>query len=88
MAKMEPFLIGQLVKNATQDIRVHVGVFNDKAGIDVRVHYEADDGSWKPTKKGVWLAPDMIMGLLELLEEARAYCLEKGLYKPEEEHPE
>jgi len=36
--------------------------------IDVRVYYEDDNGEWRPTKKGIAIAPDKIEELISLLK--------------------
>jgi len=52
-----------------QRLYVRVRAWNGKHNIDIRMHYEDDNGEWKPTKKGVSVpivdeVPDDFYGLV------------------------
>ena len=64
-------LLGEIQKNSTEKIRVSTESYKDHEFIDVRVYYEDDTGEWKPTKKGVTIAPDKVDELVELLRKAK-----------------
>lgn len=79
MTKMVfPTIVQDLLKNATRIIRVQINEYSGKPGVDIRVHYEDDQGEWKPTRKGLWLTPDLLMATIESLEQARQQCVELG----------
>jgi hypothetical protein len=48
-----------IAKNATERVRVAVSEFHGAHYVDTRIHYQADDGEWRPTKKGLTLKPDL-----------------------------
>lgn len=64
-------LIGEIQKNSMEKIRVSTETFKGHSFIDIRVYYEDDTGEWKPTKKGIAIAPDKVDSLIELLKKAR-----------------
>lgn len=41
-------------------IRVGLTEFRKRQYIEVRTYYMADDGEWKPTRKGITLTPDLM----------------------------
>lgn len=77
----EDILIGTVEKGPTQAIRVNLTVFNGKEMLDIRQHYKADDGSWKPTQKGVTLDREIMTDLLGLIENAIAVDDDSELWK-------
>jgi hypothetical protein len=40
-------------KTETERIRIARGEFKEKDLVDIRVYYQAEDGEWRPTKKGI-----------------------------------
>ena len=48
-----PKTIYQFKKNSSQIICSVVCEFNGKPYLDLRVHYRAEDGQYRPTKKGI-----------------------------------
>jgi len=42
-------------KNALEEVRASLSTFRGKQYLDLRVYYKADDGEYKPTKKGLTL---------------------------------
>jgi len=63
-------IIGEIERNPTERLRVSTENFKGRDYIDLRIYYEADDGEWKPTKKGVTIAPDKAEEVIELLSKA------------------
>lgn len=41
-------------------IRVALTEFRKRQYIEIRTYYMADDGEWRPTKKGITLNPDLM----------------------------
>ncbi len=54
--------------------RIHIRVshFKDRDYIDVRNFYEADDGQWLPTRKGIAVPVELYQELLDALTAAKA----------------
>ena len=63
----------EIRKGGNALIRIDKCNYDGHEYCDIRQYYEADDGQFKPTKKGVTFSPDMIgeviQGLSELSEE-------------------
>ena len=55
-------------KNTHEVVRIAVTEFRGRTYGDIRVYYEAEDGEWRPSRKGLTLAPDLIPELREGLE--------------------
>ena len=51
-------------------IRIQKSEYKGYEFIDVRKHYEAEDGEFKPTKKGISLSPDVVEKVVEAIKEA------------------
>jgi hypothetical protein len=69
-------IIAEFDKGEDQ-VRVSLSEFHGRQYVDVRVFYMADDGEWKPTKKGITLNPDLMQDVHE--------AIAKGLEALEEE---
>ena len=41
-------------------VRVALTEFRNRQYIEIRTYYMADDGDWKPTRKGITLNPDLM----------------------------
>ncbi len=56
-------------KNSLERIRIQRSEYKGHELIDIRVYYEAENGEWKPTKKGITfslsLANEVIKGIAE-----------------------
>jgi len=63
--------IGQIEKNGLNKIIVEIKEFKGSRFVDVRVHFLADDGKFKPSKKGITLSLENIDKVLDLLMKAR-----------------
>lgn len=59
-------------KNSLEEVRSIVTEFKGKKYIDMRVYYKAEDGSYRPTKKGLTLSPELVPEL----QEAMRVCME------------
>lgn len=57
-----------LPKNSKETLRIARETFKGHELINVRVFYEAEDGSLRPTKKGVSLRVDMLADVIEALQ--------------------
>lgn len=54
-------------KSETERVRVALNEFSGKMLLDIRTYYQAEDGEWRPTKKGVSLGADKLAELQESL---------------------
>jgi hypothetical protein len=52
-------------KNGTRRVQIAASEYRGKEYLDVREYYEADDGEWRPTKKGVTIPPDSVPAFIE-----------------------
>ncbi len=61
--------IAQLEKG--EDIvRVALTEFRKRQYIEIRTYYMAEDGEWKPTRKGITLNPDLMREVHQALGKA------------------
>jgi len=51
-------------------VKVSLTEFKGKQYVEVRTYYMADDGEWKPTRKGITLSPDLMKKVNSALSEA------------------
>ena len=51
-------------------VRVSLTEFKGRQYVEVRTYYMADDGEWKPTRKGITLSPEMMRQVHTALGEA------------------
>jgi len=63
-------LIAEIEKNLKERIRVSIEEYRGHKFIDLRVYFEAENGEWKPTKKGIALNGGSIEAVIEALKKA------------------
>jgi hypothetical protein len=68
--------IGEIQKGKDKII-VTVKEFKGKQYIDLRTHFENDQGEWIPTKKGISLTPDNVDDMIEFLQKAKKAAPDK-----------
>ena len=54
-------------KSENERVRVALNEFSGKMLLDIRTYFQAEDGDWRPTKKGVSLGADKLDELKESL---------------------
>lgn len=64
-------ILGEIERNPTEVLRVSLENFKGRDYIDLRIYYQDDNGEWKPTKKGVTLAPDKIDEVIGFFTKAK-----------------
>jgi hypothetical protein len=69
--------IGEIQKGKDKII-VTVKEFKGKQYIDLRTHFENDQGEWIPTKKGISLTPDNLDDMIGFLQKAKEAAPEKA----------
>lgn len=62
--------VGEISKGKDKII-VAVREFKGREYIDIRTHFENNDGEWVPTKKGITLSLDSLDDMIELLQSAK-----------------
>jgi hypothetical protein len=68
--------VGEIPKGKDKII-VALKEFKGKEYIDIRTHFENNDGDWIPTKKGITLTPDSLDEMIDLLKTAKKKVSEK-----------
>jgi hypothetical protein len=66
----EEKLIKVIDKGMGNRIHIRLSRFRDRDYLDIRTFYEADDGEWKPTRKGIAIPVDLYSELVSALKEA------------------
>ena len=54
-------------RSETERVRIALNEFNGRMLLDIRTYYQAEDGDWRPTKKGISLDADKLDELKESL---------------------
>jgi hypothetical protein len=65
-------LVRSIDKGMGSRIHIRLSKFRDRDYLDIRNFYEADDGEWKPTRKGIAVPVDLYDDLMEGLNAAKA----------------
>ncbi len=55
-------------KREGEHIRIGLNEYEGKEYIDIRQHYQNEEGEWRPTKKGVTLPTERLVDLKEAIE--------------------
>ena len=55
-------------KNAVEEVRAFLSEYKKRDYINLRVFYKADDGSMRPTQKGITLSVDLIDELVAAVD--------------------
>ena len=76
--------IAEIPKNALEVVRVSVTEYRGRTYGDIRIFYEAEDGEWRPTRKGICLAPDLVPELRGAVEELEKALRQGDLIEDEE----
>jgi len=68
MVDGEGRLIHSFQKNTVEQVRASFTIYKGKEYVDIRAYYEGDDGEWRPTRKGLTLAPGVLPELAAAVE--------------------
>lgn len=68
--------VGEIPKGKDKII-VALKEFKGKKYVDIRTHFESDNGEWIPTKKGITLTPDSLDEMIDLLKTAKKKVSDK-----------
>ncbi len=72
-------IIGEIERSETEKVIVQVKEFKGRTYVDFRIHYLADEDEWRPTQKGVTVAPAVWEGFKNLVDETNKYLGEQDL---------
>lgn len=64
-------LIAEVPKNMNESIRVSINEYKGHKFVDCRVFYEDNNGTWRPTKKGIALNNGAIEDIIKALQKAK-----------------
>lgn len=67
----EGIILGEFLKSETDKIIVSLKEYKGRKYVDVRTYFQADDGNYLPTKKGVTFSPKFVETLITILVKAR-----------------
>ena len=72
-------VIGEVERNETEKIIVQVKEFKGRTYVDFRIHYLADEDEWRPTQKGITVAPALWDTFKEHVENVDDFLNQEGL---------
>ena len=81
----EERLVKTIDKGMGNRIHIRLSRFHDRDYLDIRNFYEADDGEWKPTRKGIAVPVELYGELIDALKEAEQMIKDLPPVKKEEE---
>ena len=58
-------------KNSVEEVRAYLSEYKRRQYLNLRVFYRADDGTLRPTTKGLTLSVDLIAELVQAVEALR-----------------
>lgn len=70
-------ILGEIERNPTEVIRISLANFKGRDYVDLRIYFQDDAGEWKPTKKGVTIAPDKLDEAIDYLKNAKEELTKK-----------
>jgi len=75
-------LVTVIDKGPAGRIHVRLSRFRDRDYLDIRNFYEADDGEWKPTRKGIAVPVELYPDLMAALREAEGRIAQRAAKRP------
>jgi len=64
-------LVGEIERSETEKLHIELSNYKGRDFVSIRIYYLADNGEWRPTKKGVTVRPDQLDELVGILGEAK-----------------
>jgi hypothetical protein len=71
MEEGEQKVVKTIDKGMGGQIQIRLSRFHERTYLDIRNFYEADDGEWKPTRKGIAIPVELYTELMDALKEAQ-----------------
>jgi len=72
-------VIGEIEKSDTEKIIIQVKEYRGRHYVDFRLHFLADEDEWRPTQKGITVAPRLWEEFTEFVSEADTVLRAEGL---------
>ena len=72
-------IIGEIERSETEKIIIQVKEFRGRTYVDFRIHYLADEDEWRPTQKGITVAPAAWEAFKTHVEETGDFLNAEGL---------
>ncbi len=72
-------IIGEVERSETEKILIQVKEFKGRTYVDFRIHYLADEDEWRPTQKGITVAPALWEEFKKHVEETNTFLTAEGL---------
>ncbi len=70
-------LITAIDRSEREKLHVAVNEYKGRSYVDLRIFYTTDGGeNWRPTQKGVTIAPEHLDTLIDAIEEAKKEFME------------
>lgn len=68
----ESKLIGTIERSDRERVQISVNEYKGRSYLDLRIFYTTDGGeTWRPTQKGVTIAPEHLDTLIDAVEESK-----------------
>jgi hypothetical protein len=75
-------LVRSIEKGLGSRIHIRLSKFRDRDYLDIRNFYEAEDGEWKPTRKGIAVPVDLYDDVMKALTEAKPEIEKRAAAEP------
>ncbi len=72
-------IIGEVERSETEKIIIQVKEFKGRTYVDFRIHYLADEDEWRPTQKGITVAPALWEDFKKHVDDANTFLGAEGL---------
>ena len=72
-------IIGEIERSETEKILIQVKEYRGRTYVDFRIHYLADEDEWRPTQKGITVAPALWEDFKSIVEETDKALNAEGL---------
>ncbi len=72
---MSDKLIYSFQKNSQEEVRVSLSEYKGHNYIDFRIYFKDEDGEFKPTKKGLAIAPNLLPEMEKTIEKLKEAAL-------------
>ncbi len=73
----ESKLIGTIDRSDRERVQISVNEYKGRSYLDLRIFYTTDGGeTWRPTQKGITVAPEHLDTLIDAVEESKKEFME------------
>jgi len=64
-------VIGEIERSDTEKLVVELSNYKGRDFVSARIYYLADNGEWRPTKKGITVKPEKVDELIALFQQIK-----------------